>query len=212
VTLLRVLPLVYVSFYSKTFSCIMARRYVTNKVQNMIVGMRLAGLLLSEIEIIVDRLKLPISRIIKGYHEHGSIELPKRSRRPRKLEDGHKRILRKELLKNRCAPLAELACIFPTPVCIKTLKKEVHEFDMKNWIAVKKLFLNDKHKANRLAFAKEHLYWTVEDWSRVIWIDEASFEIGKLLCQIWVWQRAYKRYQWDYIAPVFKIGRSSIMV
>ena len=43
----------------------MVGRYVTNKVQNMIVGMRLAGLLLSEIAIIVDRLKSTISRIIR---------------------------------------------------------------------------------------------------------------------------------------------------
>ena len=63
----------------------MVRRYVTNKVQNMIVGMRLASLLLSEIAI-VDRSKLTISRIIKSYHEHGFVELPKRSRRPQNLK------------------------------------------------------------------------------------------------------------------------------
>jgi hypothetical protein len=46
----------------------------------------------------------------------------------------------------------------------------------------------------------------------MIWTDEVSFEIGKLSHQIRVWQRAYERYQWDCLAPVFKSGRSSIMV
>ena len=80
----------------------------------------------------------------------------------------------------------------PIHVCIRTSRKEVHEFNMKSLIVVEKLFLNDKHKVDRLAFANEHLYWTVEDWNRVIWIDEASFEIRKLSCQIWVWQRIYE--------------------
>jgi hypothetical protein len=46
----------------------------------------------------------------------------------------------------------------------------------------------------------------------MIWADEASFEIGKLSRQIRVWRRAYERYQWNSLAPVFKSRRSSIMV
>jgi hypothetical protein len=46
----------------------------------------------------------------------------------------------------------------PTLVCIRTLRKEVHEFDMKSCIEVRKSFLNDKNKAVRLAFAKEYLH------------------------------------------------------
>jgi hypothetical protein len=106
----------------------------------------------------------------------------------------------------------ELASNLSTPICIITLRKEVHEFDMKSCIAIRKPFLNDKPKANMLAFAKEHLHWMVEDWRRVIWTDEASFEIGKLSRQIRVWRRAYERYQWNSLAPVFKSGRSSIIV
>jgi IS30 family transposase len=44
----------------------MVGRYVTSKLRNMIVDMRVAGLLLSEIAIIVDRSKSTISRIIKN--------------------------------------------------------------------------------------------------------------------------------------------------
>jgi transposase len=155
----------------------MARRYVTNKVRNMIVDMRLVGLLLSEIATIVDRSKSTISRIIKNYHEHSFVELLERSGRPQKLRDGDRRFLKRDFLKNHQAPLTELASNLPTPICIRILRKEVHEFDIKSCIEVRKPFLNDKHKANRLAFAKEHLHWMVEDWSRVIWTDETSFEL-----------------------------------
>jgi hypothetical protein len=60
-------------------------------------------------------------------------------------------------LKNHCAPFVKLASNLPTPICIITLRKEVHEFNMKSCIVVRKPFLNDNHEANRLAFAKEHL-------------------------------------------------------
>jgi transposase len=134
----------------------MAGRYVISKVRNMIVGMRLAGLMLGEIAIIVDRSELTISRIMKTYH--GYVEIPRRSRRPQKLKENDKRILRRDIMKNRSAPLAELASNFLTPVCIRTLRKGVHELDIKSCIVVRKLFLNDKHKADRLVFAKEHLH------------------------------------------------------
>ena len=87
----------------------MAGRYVTNIVRNMIVVMRLIGLLLSEITILVVRSKSTISRIIKNCHEHGSIELPKRSRRPQKLKDGDRRILRRDLLNDHCAPFSKIS-------------------------------------------------------------------------------------------------------
>jgi hypothetical protein len=46
-------------------------------------------------------------------------------------------------------------------VGISTLRKEVHELGVNNCIAVNKPFLSDIHKAKRLAFAKEHLHWTI---------------------------------------------------
>jgi transposase len=97
----------------------------------MIVGVRFANLLLCEIAI-VDRSKSTISRIIKSYHEHGFVEFPKRFRRLQKLKDGDRRILRRDLLKNRHALLAELASNLPTSVCIRTSRKEVLEFNMKS--------------------------------------------------------------------------------
>ena len=72
--------------------------------------------------------------------------------------------------------------------------------------------MSDNHKTERLAFSKEHLHWTLEDWSKVIWTDEASFEIQNLSHQVYVWKKYHERYQWDCIVPSFKSGRSSIMV
>ena len=58
--------------------------------------------------------------------------------------------------RNRYTPLAEIDNTHPNPVCLQTLRKEVHDLDLNRGIAVKKPFLSDNHKAERLAFAKEH--------------------------------------------------------
>ena len=148
-------------------------------VRNMIVGMRKAGLTLSRIGDIVGRPKSTISRVLKKYYECSSIKLAKKPGRPHKLSDEGRRRLMIDLSSNRRAPLAKLCENITPHVGMVTLYKEIHELGVNSCIAVKKPFLSDIHKAKRLAFAKQHLSWTIEDWNNVIWTDESSFEVGK---------------------------------
>ena len=113
---------------------------------------------------------------------------------------------------NRCAPLAQFASNLPTPVCVRTLRKELHILGIGSRIAIKKPFLSPKHKVDRLEFAKQHLHWSMEDWSFVMWTDESSFEVGHQSRTIRVWQKPYEKYSWDCLAPTFKSGRTSIII
>lgn len=187
-------------------------KYLTISEQSLIVGMRRGGSSLSEISAEVGRPKSTISKVIKRYCERGEVKIAKKSGRPKKLNEYSKRILLRELHKNRRSPLSEIAENLPVPVTIRTLRKHVHDFGMNCCVATKKPFLSPKHIRDRYAFAKRHLHWTVEDWGQVMWTDESSFEIGKHSRQIRVWRKSYERYHWDCIAPTFKSGRTSIMV
>ena len=82
-------------------------------------------------------------------------------------------------------------------VCVRMLRKEIKYIGFCNCVAAKKPFLSDKHKVDRLAFAKKYQAWEASDWMNVIWIDEASFEIGKNSRQVKVWRRPYEHYSWD---------------
>lgn len=190
----------------------MTGSYVPDDVRNMIVGMREAGLTLSKIRDIVGRPKSTISRVLKRYNECGSVKPTNKPGRPHKLSDQGRRRLMRDLSSNRRAPLAELCENITPHVGVGTLRKEIHELGVNSCIAVKKPFLNNIHRAKRLAFAKQHVLWTVHDWNNVIWTDESSFEVGKQSRQIRVWRTVYERYNWDCLAPTFKSGRSSIMV
>ena len=149
----------------------------------MIVGMRIVGLKLNEIALIVERYVPIISKIINSYFEHGYVELPKRSGRPKKLSDRDRRSLVREMKQNRCVPLAEVDNALPNPICLQNLRKEVHDLSLNSCITVKKSFLCDNHKTERLAFAKKHSHWTLVDWSKVIWTDEAPLKLGSCLAK-----------------------------
>ena len=49
-----------------------------------------------------------------------------------------------------------------------------------------KPLLTKKHKQKRLAWAKEHETWTIDEWKNVIWSDETAFMLvnghGKEYC------------------------------
>jgi transposase len=162
----------------------MTRSYVSNDIRHMIVGMQKAGMSVSEIGNIVGRPKSTISRILKRFRISGSVLPASRSGRPQNMSDRDRRKLHRDLSSNRRAPLAELCSNVTSSVGMSTLRKELHELGVNSCIAVKKPFLSDIHKAKRLAFANEHLHWTIDDWSNVIWTDESSFEVGKPSRQI----------------------------
>ncbi|CEI85621.1 Putative Glutamine amidotransferase [Rhizopus microsporus] len=63
-----------------------------------------------------------------------------------------------------------------------------------------------------LVVTKGDQYDTVDDWKKVIWTDESSFEIGKLSSQPRVWRNASEKFKKECLAPTFKSGRTSIMV
>lgn len=190
----------------------MAGRFLTLEEQGIIVGMSKAGSSLSEISRHFGRPKKSISLVLKRYHERGSIQIAQRSGRPRKLQAHDRRMLKYEVQKNRRVHLAELASSLSVSVCQTTIRKELHGLGLRSRIAVKKPYLNDKHKQQRLRFAKAHQNWTIREWSSIIWSDEASFEIGKNSRQIRVWRGSRERYDSQCLVPTFKSGRVSIMV
>jgi hypothetical protein len=63
-----------------------------------------------------------------------------------------------------------------------------------------------------LIFAKKYCKWSTEEWKRVVWADEFTFEIGKNSRQIHVWKTADERYSSSYIVPTFKSERTSLVI
>jgi transposase len=55
-----------------------------------------------------------------------------------------------------------------------TIRRALKEQGLKAFVKPKKPKLLNRHKKQRLDFAKKYEYWTIEDWKRIIWSDETK--------------------------------------
>lgn len=61
----------------------------------------------------------------------------------------------------------ELSGQLSKDVSVSTIKRRLNEFGLMGRIARKKPFIFKKNRKTRLEFAKEHVNWTEEQWSKV---------------------------------------------
>ena len=158
-----------------------------------------------------------IQRIIKNYQERGHHEDTPRSGRPSKLNDRAIRHLNYTLEGNRQQTLSDITTsinsALTSPVHPRTVRRALHsQLNMHSRVAAKKPFLKDTHKKARLAWARTHRLFKMEDWKHLIWTDEASVEIGKQSRQVLVWRRPDEKHLDKCLSPTFKSGRQSLMV
>jgi hypothetical protein len=113
---------------------------------------------------------------------------------------------------NQKSTLAKVTDSLSVAVSTSTVRRRAHEMGFNNRVAVKKPFANDINQRKRLAFARKHVNWKVADWSKVIWSDESSFEIGKKSKQVKVWREKKDQMNPECLEPTFKSGRSSTSI
>ena len=54
------------------------------------------------------------------------------------------------------------------------------DLDLPCRTAAKKSLINKRIKKQRLAFAKKHAHWTIEQWRKVMFSDESNFQVFKM--------------------------------
>jgi len=99
------------------------------------------------------------------------------------------------------------------PISTGTTARAISQhLNMSSCIAHKKSFLKKEHGIMRLTWAREVQSWEAEEWTRVIWTDEALVELGKNSDVCCVWRRPGEAFDEKCLAPTFKSGRTSVMV
>jgi hypothetical protein len=92
-----------------------------------------------------------------------------------------------------------------------TLRRTLRSLGYRRCVACPRPFINQDAAARRLAFAKKYQWWPMTAWKRVLWSDEAIFELGKR-GQIWVTPRPDEKACQNCIKSVYRSGRVSIML
>lgn len=164
---------------------------------------RIAGWSINKI---ADRLQIPRSTV----HHVTRIDAPATPHRPRgrlPVCNTYRRgrLIRRATLnyENRRLPLSEIARIEGLHLSERTLRRGLAKERYYRRIARQKPWLTEAHKAARLEWAREHVTWTLDDWSRVLFTDEASIRCG-CFGQVYVTRQSHETYHEDCLTTRFR--------
>ena len=123
-----------------------------------------------------------VARIIKRYRCSGSFESDRdKCHRPRKTGvRGDRTLVRLSIKKPHASSLdiaKELRESYDIDIHSSTVRRRLLENNRPAYRPIKSQFLTEQMKIRRLQWCKEHETWSSEDWGRVIFSDESSFEI-----------------------------------
>jgi transposase len=136
--------------------------------------------------------KTTVGNVIKKFRETGSVDSRiKRSGRPKLLTSTDRSNL-KELVTNgnRRLNLAQVTNLFTIKkkihVSRSTIRRALHEEDLKSCVARPKPLITPKNIEKRLAWCHTYEHWTVRRFWRVLWSDECTFRLFQgSTCRVW---------------------------
>lgn len=94
----------------------------------------------------------------------------------------------------------------------RTVRRRLGEANLRSRRPATGPLLSAEHRRNRLTFARDHQYWTHEDWSHVLFTDEPRFCLRGPDGRERVWRRPGERYLDNMISKRTPFGGGSIMV
>jgi Mn-dependent DtxR family transcriptional regulator len=150
-------------------------------VRGQIVGMRNANLTLQQIATALKISKSTASRTLQRVQETGCYESRKRSGQPKKLDDRMLHKIRRLATINPFISSAEIVSDLRTSglrtPCARRIRQVLHTtLKLPSRRPAKKPLLTPGQKQKRLEFCRQYEHWTVEEWSKVLWSDESTFE------------------------------------
>ncbi len=93
-----------------------------------------------------------------------------------------------------------------------TIYRVLKDFGITNWLAKDRPKLTEEHAATRLAWAKKHKDWTLEQWKAIIWSDECSVEQGSGKKRLWVFRTPKQKWLRKMVNEKPKKKGISVMV
>ena len=86
---------------------------------------------------------------------------------------------------------SDLNTSLPEPVTTRTVRRYLKELGFEYVVKVKKQWLSARHGQQRIAWCKQYLNWTPNDWRKVIFSDESIFYVlkRKNQCKIWRFEK-----------------------
>lgn len=97
-------------------------------------------------------------------------------------------------------------------MCLSIIKNRLAEKGLNGRVAARKPYIRAINKQKRIAWAKAHESWTLEQWHKVLWSDESKFELFGSNRRVYVRRRPGERFHDNCLVPTVKHGGGSVMV
>lgn len=107
---------------------------------------------------------------------------------------------------------AEISTKIDQKISVRTVRRRLNEFGLMGRIMRKKPLISEKNRRARIAFAKEHINWTREQWSKVVFTDESKFNRLGSDGRSYVRRRIGEEFNWKCTKPTVKGGGGSVLI
>jgi transposase len=155
---------------------------------------------------------LTVFGIVRKHAATNSVRDLPRDGRPKKTTVREDRMLVRMSMKNRRMTSSDIRKQSAVDISTSTVRRRLLKAGLQGCVAAKKPLLTVAHKKARLDFARRHKDWGVEEWKRVLWSDESSFQMFCGAKRAYVRRKAGEKFIPQCIVPTVKHGGGSIMV
>jgi transposase len=137
-----------------------------------------------------------------------------RSGSPRKTTEAEDRELSAIALANTHLKHIQLKERAGSPLSLRSIRRRLRKDGIRKWRAANCAKLTARTAGIRLAWARVHSNWTIEDWAKMCWSDEVSVEKGNDPNSVWVFRRRGERTKFllNNVNGVLKGGGVSLML
>ena len=111
------------------------------------------------------------------------------TKRPPKVTDREKRLIKLQQFRDDTASLNDLVRYVSTNFNLSIGRSTIIfilQDDMVSHIVPRKLRITPTQRRNRLMWCYDHLNWSINDWSNVIFSNESNFEVFNRKNQIYI--------------------------
>uniref|UniRef100_A0A3B1IPN0 Tc1-like transposase DDE domain-containing protein n=1 Tax=Astyanax mexicanus TaxID=7994 RepID=A0A3B1IPN0_ASTMX len=139
-----------------------------------------------------------ISRLQQRYRETGRVTERRRSGRPLATSQADDRYIVNNALRNRMMNATQLQArlreVRGTQVSRQTIRNRLHQHGLRARRPARVPDHTTRHRHHRLAWAREHLRWTRDQWASVLFSDESRFTLSRNDGRQRCWRRQGERY------------------
>ena len=122
-----------------------------------------------------------IRQIIYKFDKFHTVATKPGAGRTPKVTERQQRLIKLQQVRDDTISLTDLARFARTDLNLtitrQTVSRILRNFDMVSYIAPRKPRITPAQRCTRVAWCYEHLSWSVNDWSNVVFMDESNYEI-----------------------------------